>query len=187
MKVALYIRVSTRDQNPEMQINALTEKAKQEKWDYELFKEQESTRKTRPIKYQLYQRLLKKYERYGIPTTRECLALMTENFEVEKSVLDHCKAVSRLALGFGQELNMVDCEMDLDLLVAAGLLHDLARKQPHHATVAAQVLAGIGFPDVAEIVGAHMDIVIHDENPIDEREVLYLADKLVQEDQTVHL
>ncbi|MBW1768419.1 MAG: NTP transferase domain-containing protein [Deltaproteobacteria bacterium] len=134
-----------------------------------------------------YQRLLKEYGRYGVPTTRECLALMTENFAVEKPVLDHCKAVSRLALGLGRALNMTGSEMDLDLLVAAGLLHDLAREQSHHATVAAQILAETGFPDVAEIVGAHMDIVIHDEDSIDEREVLYLADKLVQEDQTVPL
>lgn len=60
MKVAIYIRVSTRDQNPEMQEKALIEKAEKEGWDYDLFIEKESTRKTRPIKYQLYQRLLKK-------------------------------------------------------------------------------------------------------------------------------
>jgi len=60
MKVALYSRVSTQDQNPEMQERALIEKAEKEGWDYELFVEKESTRKTRPIKYQLYQRLLKK-------------------------------------------------------------------------------------------------------------------------------
>ena len=36
-------------------------------------------------------------------------------------------------------------------------------------------------------MAAHMDIVIHDEDSIDEREVLYLADKLVQEDRTVPL
>ena len=60
MKVALYSRVSTQDQNPEMQERALIEKAKREGWDYEIFVEKQSTRKTRPIKYQLYQRLLKK-------------------------------------------------------------------------------------------------------------------------------
>lgn len=60
MKIALYIRVSTRDQNPEMQKKALIEKAKRDGWEYELFEEKESTRKTRPIKYALYQRLLNK-------------------------------------------------------------------------------------------------------------------------------
>lgn len=60
MKFALYIRVSTKDQNPKMQRNALIEKATREGWQYAFFEEQESTRKTRPIKYHLYQRLLNK-------------------------------------------------------------------------------------------------------------------------------
>jgi len=60
LKVALYIRVSTQDQNLEMQKHVLIDKAKREGWKYEIFEEKESTRKTRPIKYGLYQRLLRK-------------------------------------------------------------------------------------------------------------------------------
>ena len=60
MKIALYARVSTHEQNPEMQRNALIEKAEKEGWDYTLFEEMESTRKTRPVKYTLYQQLLNK-------------------------------------------------------------------------------------------------------------------------------
>jgi len=41
-----------------MQRKALIEKAEREGWGYEVFEEKESTRKTRPIKYELYQRLL---------------------------------------------------------------------------------------------------------------------------------
>lgn len=60
MRVALYCRVSTVHQDLTMQINALKDKANREGWEYELFTEKESTRKTRPIKYRLYQRLLAK-------------------------------------------------------------------------------------------------------------------------------
>ena len=60
MKIALYTRISTVKQDAEMQKKALIEKAERDGWKYEMFEEQESTRKTRPIKYQLYQRLLKK-------------------------------------------------------------------------------------------------------------------------------
>jgi len=60
LKVALYARVSTNMQDPKMQNKALVDKAKREGWEYEYFEEQESTRKTRPIKYNLYQRLLNK-------------------------------------------------------------------------------------------------------------------------------
>jgi len=60
MKVALYTRVSTHDQKLQMQKEALKDKAEKEGWEYEIFEEQESTRKTRPIKYQLYLQLLNK-------------------------------------------------------------------------------------------------------------------------------
>ena len=60
MHIALYMRVSTQEQHLELQRNALISKAVNEEWDYELFEERESTRKTRPVKYELYQRLLKK-------------------------------------------------------------------------------------------------------------------------------
>jgi len=59
MKVAIYTRVSTEEQNPNMQKKALIEKAEKEGWEYNYFEETESTRKTRPVKYDLYNRLLK--------------------------------------------------------------------------------------------------------------------------------
>jgi len=60
MKYAIYVRVSRTDQVLENQINPLVEYAKRMGWDYELFQEKESTRKTRPIQWDLYNRLLKK-------------------------------------------------------------------------------------------------------------------------------
>lgn len=60
MKVAIYIRVSKDDQTPENQKILLTEYAKRMAWDFEVFQEIESTRHTRPIQYELYNRLLKK-------------------------------------------------------------------------------------------------------------------------------
>lgn len=56
-KIALYCRVSTREQTNENQKIILIEHAKREQWDFEIFEEKESTRKTRPIKYDLMQRL----------------------------------------------------------------------------------------------------------------------------------
>ena len=60
MKVAIYVRVSTQEQVLENQINPLIEYATRMGWEYELFKEKESTRKTRPVQWDLYNRLLKK-------------------------------------------------------------------------------------------------------------------------------
>jgi len=60
MKAAIYLRVSTQDQNLENQKIPLIEYCKRMGWDYDLFEEKESTRKTRPIQWELYNNLLKK-------------------------------------------------------------------------------------------------------------------------------
>ena len=60
MKVAIYVRVSTQDQNLDNQIFPLEQYCERMSWEFEVFKEKESTRKTRPIQYDLYNRLLRK-------------------------------------------------------------------------------------------------------------------------------
>lgn len=60
IKIAIYTRVSRTDQILENQINPLVEYCKRMNYDYEVFKEKESTRKTRPVQWDLYNRLLRK-------------------------------------------------------------------------------------------------------------------------------
>lgn len=60
MKVAIYVRVSTQDQNLENQIIPLIQYCNRMEWEYKLFQEKESTRKTRPVQWDLYNRLLRK-------------------------------------------------------------------------------------------------------------------------------
>ncbi len=59
MKIAIYCRVSRRDLHPENQKIQLVDYAKIKGWDYEVFEEVESTRKTRPIKEQIIKDLRK--------------------------------------------------------------------------------------------------------------------------------
>lgn len=60
MKVAIYVRVSREGQTVDNQKLPLIEYCKRMGWDYEIFEEQESTRKTRPIQWDLFNRLLRK-------------------------------------------------------------------------------------------------------------------------------
>ena len=63
MRIAIYCRVSRGDLNPENQKIQLIEHAKNKSWDYEIFEEIESSRKTRPIKEQILQEIRKgKYD-----------------------------------------------------------------------------------------------------------------------------
>ena len=57
MKIAIYARVSQRDMHPENQLLQLVEYAKRKGWEYEIFEEKETTRKTRPVKNELMQKL----------------------------------------------------------------------------------------------------------------------------------
>lgn len=60
MKLALYIRTSRIDLNPENQRIALEQYAKAMSYEYDIFEEIESTRKTRPIKERVLNLLRKK-------------------------------------------------------------------------------------------------------------------------------
>lgn len=60
MRVAIYARVSTTEQTTENQINPLETYCKRMGWEYDIYKEQESTRKTRPVQNQLFHKLLRK-------------------------------------------------------------------------------------------------------------------------------
>lgn len=60
MKVAVYARVSRDGQTTENQTQPLIQYCTRMNWEYDVFVETESTRNTRPIQYNLYQRLLRK-------------------------------------------------------------------------------------------------------------------------------
>ena len=60
MKVCIYARVSMDDQTTDNQVNPLTVYAQRMGWEYDIVTETESTRKTRPKQWDLYNRLLRK-------------------------------------------------------------------------------------------------------------------------------
>ena len=75
--------------------------------------------------------------------------------------------------------------MNLELIRAAALLHDLAKGKPNHAQVGADIL--VNYPKAAKIFAEHTDICLTPDQPISEKEIVYLADKLVIGDQIMSL
>jgi DNA invertase Pin-like site-specific DNA recombinase len=55
MIAAIYVRVSKEEQHLNQQLDDLKNYAKKMEWDYIIFKEKESTRKTRPVKQEVMQ------------------------------------------------------------------------------------------------------------------------------------
>ncbi len=134
-----------------------------------------------------YQELVLRYPNYESPSLMECRVLLTRKFPVARSLLEHCQKVAQVAVRLVEELNRSGGRLNSDLIVAAGLLHDMAKGQPDHAKAGEKILKELGFPAVAKIVGTHRDIFPRKEGPLTEEEVLYLADKMVRGDQLVPL
>ena len=133
-----------------------------------------------------YQSLAARAERLEIPSQTECRALLTI-FGVDERIILHGRAVARVAVGLGELLNRAGCRLDLPLLAATGLLHDLARQEPDHAMSGARILREQGFASAARIIASHMDLIVNESRPVCEAEVLYLADKLVCGERKVSL
>lgn len=127
-----------------------------------------------------YRSLLGRVERLEIPSEAECRALLEKVLQVEPPIRAHGEAVAELAVRMGERLNQAGCTLDLTLLKAAGLLHDLARKEPDHAKAGAVMLEELGYGAVADVVATHMDITVSEQEPISAGEVVYLADKVMQ-------
>ena len=132
-----------------------------------------------------YQQLCAKWRQYDVPTKQECEILLNTTFAIEKGLYNHSHMVTRLALLMGTALNEAGCCLDLDLISAAALLHDIAKGTPQHARTGGQILREMGYPRVADIVAAHVDIAIHEGQEIDESQVVYLSDKMTQGEQYV--
>jgi molybdenum cofactor cytidylyltransferase len=124
---------------------------------------------------------------YDIPSSEECMAILTRKLSVGDGVLAHSSKVADVALHLTHALNRAGCGLNEKLVSAASLLHDLAKGSRNHAAVAAEYLAEMGYPAVAHVVAAHMGVEVSDDPSIHERDVVCLADKLVDGDQVVDL
>lgn len=134
-----------------------------------------------------YAHLQAVWERRRFPNQDETAALLGAVQEAPAAVIAHGQAVARVARELGEALLAAGNPLDLEVLEAAALCHDLAKGQPDHAQAGAAILRDWGWPLVAELVARHVDIDPSQEGPVGADEVLYLADKLVEGDRPVDL
>ncbi|MDR2296066.1 MAG: TIGR03960 family B12-binding radical SAM protein [Clostridiales Family XIII bacterium] len=121
----------------------------------------------------------------SIPTREECLSLLKSN-NTPEHVIRHCLAVSDVAGRIGAALSDAGFALDLDLIAAAALLHDIARTEARHAHVGAELLRKRGFARVAEIVSRHMDHAFPDKlTEITELDAVCLGDRMIRENVCV--
>jgi len=126
-----------------------------------------------------------------IPSRAECDKLMVQ-YSMLSNIVEHSVQVMNVALAIIDNLKC-GVEVNKDLVVAAALLHDITKTRSletkeNHAVSGGTLLRKLGFPGTAEIVEQH--IVIHNlhyQGRLEEREVVYYADKRVLHNTIVSL
>jgi putative nucleotidyltransferase with HDIG domain len=126
-----------------------------------------------------YRRIVARYENIEIPLRRECDAMMAARFSKNHPVVRHSRVVAGVARDIGEKLLRAGWSLNLDLIEACGYLHDIGKGEKKHARFGARLLKKMGYPNIADIIESHMALPFEDEWNITEKEVLFLADKLV--------
>ncbi len=127
-----------------------------------------------------------------IPSKEDCLRLMSQNGMLEH-IIDHSLAVAKVALFLSLRLNRTGQRLDLPLVEAAALLHDLTkteclRTKEDHALTGSRFLREMGYDRIGEVVAEHIYLSKKmDSSRVTEEEVVNYADKRVQHDRIVSL
>ena len=67
--------------------------------------------------------------------------------------------------------------LDPDLALAGGLVHDICKGEKGHEVAAGRFFRHLHLPLMAHLVEDHRDLTLPDDQPITERELVFLADK----------
>jgi len=110
-----------------------------------------------------------------------------------ENIIHHSTEVANVALYLSTELNKRGQRIDLLLVEAASLLHDLTKTdsfktKEDHAWTGSRLLKEMGYEEVGEVVAQHIWLS-HDVDPllVSEEEVVNYADKRVMHDRIVSL
>lgn len=131
-------------------------------------------------------RLASAWNHRHMPEPVECEAIH-EAAATSAAIRGHCRAVAAFASAMAERLAARGLPLDIDLVRAAGLLHDIAKGHPRHAEAGADLLCRLGYPAVAEVIARHMDLGTTTIPTLEEAEIVHLADKLVCEEHRTTL
>jgi putative nucleotidyltransferase with HDIG domain len=109
-------------------------------------------------------------------------------------IVRHSELVTDVALLIARKLNSRGQYLDLALVEAGALLHDITKTiciktKENHAQTGGELLASLGCPAVANIVRQHicLDPGSSDPNAVTEAEVVNYADKRVKHQEVVDI
>jgi len=112
-------------------------------------------------------------------TEDECRVLMEKVGKLPRPLIHHCRRVASVAAALARAVNDSGGSLDVHLVQSAARVHDVARVEKNHAAVGARLLHAMGFPAMAALVASHMDTRLSQDSPLDEAQIVFLADKLM--------
>ena len=176
-------------------------------YPYRAWKTRKNVRKGRKSKVKFSQNGLyfsknetRKKEQHGkdalrmmpFPSRDQCLSLM-EQVCMQAHIQKHSFMVTEIALYLGRLLNRNGIRLNVDLLEAGALLHDIAKPRSivtgeRHAELGARMLEDWGYPEVAQIVREHVNMDPQFAGgPVTESVLVNYADKRVKHYEIVTL
>lgn len=127
-----------------------------------------------------------------VPSKGECLDLL-KRYNGMGNIIRHCIKVAEIALSISTELNRRGENLNLNVVEAAALLHDITKAESFdsgedHSLTGYRLLRKLGYKRVAEIVREHVFLLKDPDLPwVTEEEVVNYSDKRVRHDQIVTL
>lgn len=124
-----------------------------------------------------YFKMIEFNETRSCPSLSQCRNIQ-DYFEMPDGVKAHSDKVLMAAMNITSRLYKKGITLNNKTIIASCLLHDIAKGRPNHAETGAEWLRDMGYGEISHIVKEHMqqnDI----SNPPKEKEVVFLADKMV--------
>jgi len=122
-----------------------------------------------------------------VSTKEECEVIIDKLHPMPSLVRRHCEKVTDVATAICKRLQQRGQIVDLEMVRAATMMHDLAKGMPNHAQQACRMLHEMGFGRVGDLIADHMELKNADDKTSLEEKIVYLADKFVEEDHIVSL
>jgi len=131
----------------------------------------------------------------NLPSPRGAVQLL-KKVNCPHNVINHCKAVSKLAVKIAKKLKKKGIPVDVELIKIGGLLHDIGRSKTHnieHALIGSEIARSVGLDEaIVKIIERHIGSGITAEEAIQlglpgrnfmpttlEEKIVSYADKLI--------
>jgi molybdenum cofactor cytidylyltransferase len=134
-----------------------------------------------------YRLLLERFRCYEVPTDEECEIIINSICRMAPYRIRHCRKVAQVAADIVQSLIASGNKVNSDVVRAAAALHDIAKGHPLHDIAGGQILRGMGFIIVGDVVAVHSDLADGNTGLPLEAKIVFLADKLVEGERLVSI